>query len=301
MLRQAVVERINTGHNFPAFPATVQKLNGLLLQEDCSIVEVANLIETDPGLAIGCIKLANSAAFSGTDRKHTVRDAVMRLGFREIRRLTFSIGIVGSVSHMKVVRLDWQKYWLHSVLTARLTELLTGAYQALTGMEYLAGLIHDIGKLLIEHHFPREFETVILELRNKANLTEMELRTIGITHAEVCSLIAARWNLDRDIVQAVRLHHIDERAELASLGHSPSQQIKVICLALANRLANQIAANIDRDERVGQMDLEAMPEWAYLQNFSPWYELEFDLDVELAKAQETLGSLPARRAAAAPQ
>ncbi len=294
MLRLAVIERINSGHNFPVFPSTINKLNTMMQSPDCGIGEIADLIAIDPGLAGGCLRLANSAAFAGSERIANLRIAAMRLGVREIRRMICSIVIVGSVSHMKVVKIDWKKYWLHSVLTARLAERLTAAYQDVTGMEYLAGLIHDIGKLMLEHHFPRQFESVILELNRKSDLIELEMRMLGISHAEVCALVAERWNLDQGIVQAVRTHHIPEKATLQSLGSSPGQQIRTTCLALANRLANQVSANCDRNEQNSEIDLASMPEWVHLQHFSPRHELELNLDEELAKAEETLQTLPIR-------
>jgi putative nucleotidyltransferase with HDIG domain len=297
-LRQAVIDRINDDHSFPAFPATIQKLNSVMVRQECSLGEVASIVETDPGLTARCLKLANSAAFAGAERIQNIRTAVMRLGIREIRRMTFSVGLVSSFSHLKV-QVDWTEYWLHSVLTARLTELLTGAYQAVTGKEYLAGLIHDIGKLLVEHYFPQEFASMVLVRNRTDDHAELERRTVGITHADVCVLIAERWNLDVDIVHAVKHHHMPEKAVSRISTALPHQRVLAVCLALANSLANRVAENIGRREQAGGLDLEALPEWSLLQTFTPLSDIEFNLDAEVMKARETLSILPKSQAATA--
>jgi len=297
-LRKVVIDRINDDHSFPAFPATIQKLNSVMARQECSMADVATVVETDPGLTARCLKLVNSAAFVGAERIQNVRSAVMRLGLREIRRMTLSVGLVNSFSHLKV-SVDWTEYWLHSVLTARLTELLTGAYQTITGKEYLAGLIHDIGKLLVEHYLPQEFANMVLKRNMTDDHAELERRTVGITHADVCVLIAERWNLDIDVVHAVKHHHMPEKAVHKLSGASSEQRVLSVCLALANRLANRVAENVGRREQTGPLDLEALPEWGLLQGFTPQRDIEFNLEAEVAKARETLNILPKSQPVAA--
>jgi HD-like signal output (HDOD) protein len=67
-----------------------------------------------------------------------------------------------TLSHLRI-KIDWHRFWLHSgVLVARLIEKVAGSFRDVSGMEYLAGLLHDIGKIILEHYFPREFETIVL-------------------------------------------------------------------------------------------------------------------------------------------
>lgn len=298
MMRNTIRDKIRNDPSFPAFPASVQKLNAVLARQDSGISEVARIIEMDPGLAARCLKLANSAAYSSTVRISNIQTALSRIGMREVRRMVMSISVVGSMSRLRV-QVDWTRFWLHSLLTARLGEIITGAYQDVSGKAYLAGLIHDIGKLFIEHYFPNEFSSILLQGASTPDeVTRHEQRILGLGHGDICAMIADQWKLDADIGCAVRTHHDVAMAGLQATGITPECRTLCLCMSLANRLANIVGENISTSGHSPDISLETLPEWQYLGQLVPCRELELNLDDELQRVRETLDVILAKPAAA---
>jgi HD-like signal output (HDOD) protein len=154
-----MIELLVTGGTFPAFSVAVQKLVRLAEDDDVGMHQLAAIIDKEPGLAANCLRVAATMRF-GTGVVRSVEDAALRLGTREIHRVACSLGVMNRFNHLKV-NVNWDRFWLHSLLVARLSDRIAGAFRQSTGMEYLAGLLHDSGKLLLEHYLPREFENVL--------------------------------------------------------------------------------------------------------------------------------------------
>jgi HD-like signal output (HDOD) protein len=146
-------------NSFPTISTAVLKLAKLVKEDDIGIDELSDIIRKEPGLAANCIRVASASRY-GLGVVRSIHDAVLRLGTQEIRRIAASLGVMQRFDHLRV-KVDWNRFWLHSLLVARISEQIASAFRQANGSEYLAGLLHDSGKLVIEHYFPQEFESIL--------------------------------------------------------------------------------------------------------------------------------------------
>jgi HD-like signal output (HDOD) protein len=298
LLREKVIKSLEKDMTIPAFSATAQKLMTATSREDVNMEEVAEIVMLDPGLSSKYLRLANSVGFGGKSIKN-ILDALVRLGMAEVRRVSSAIGVVDRFSRLHI-KIDWNMFWLHNLLTARLTECLANAYFPITGKEYLSGLMHDVGKLFLEHYFPQEFEAAIQRsMERRCGVFEAENQLYDITHAEVSGALCEKWNLHREICRAVRFHHEPNSQFNKDPNNPETQCFLATCVCLADSLANMCKVNIQGGKNFDGIQIDTLPEWVFLQKFTPRMELNLDMETELQKAQDTLESILSGKPAAA--
>lgn len=183
-VRDRLLEIFATGSGFPPFSAAVLKLARLAQDDDVGMDELTDLISKEPGLAANCLHAASTSRY-GLGLVHSIRDAGLRMGTQEIRRMATSVGVMQGFHHLRV-KVDWQRFWLHNLLVARLCDQIASAFRQSSGMEYLAGLLHDSGKMLIEHHFPQDFENILQRAwMAKRGHFIAEREILGLDHAQI--------------------------------------------------------------------------------------------------------------------
>ncbi|MBL67923.1 MAG: hypothetical protein CMO74_05650 [Verrucomicrobiales bacterium] len=270
----------------PPFSAAAIKLNQLTRKEDVTMEELTDVIEMDPGLASDCIKVASSVGFAAR-RISSIQQALMLIGMKQIQRIAFAMGVMKKFEHLKSA-VDWDKFWLHSVLVARLTEKVAEAYRPSTGSEYLAGLLHDCGKLLLEHYFSDEFDAIVIRATERAcGHVLVEKEFIGVTHAQIGAAICDCLAAHIEVIRAVWHHHDPFTPSLD--GRPDNSKFLAACVSVGDALANFSQVNIFgariMDENV---PFDQLPEWQFLSQYQMSYGLELDLEAEVAAAEEDL-------------
>ncbi len=288
-LRNKVILEMKKDSMVPAFSSAAERLNELVSQE-APLKEIAEVVNLEPGLAAKVLRLSNSAAFGGKSIQH-IDEALFRIGVKEIRKLAMAIGVMDRVSHLRV-KVNWNLFWMHNLLTARLTEIIANTYRPPTGREYLAGLMHDIGKLFLEHHFAQDFEAIMLRaMERSCGMFAAENQLYDITHAEVGSMLCEKWGLHQEIVRAIRFHHDPSSPFCKDPNHPEDEHLLAACICLADALANRVHANIQGAESHDNIQVEALPEWKNFEKQTPISPLDFDLTMEVQKVQDTINSL----------
>ncbi|SVE04904.1 uncharacterized protein METZ01_LOCUS457758, partial [marine metagenome] len=198
----------------------------------------------------------------------------------------FAMGVMKKFDQFKG-QVEWDKFWLHSVLVARLTEKVAGAYRPSTGSEYLAGLLHDCGKIFLERFFPDEFEELVATAQHRmCGHVLVEKEYIGVTHAQVGGSICESLQAHIEVIRAVWHHHGPFNIQEGQLDNS---KFLAACVSVGDALANYTQANIAgarvMDENV---PFDQLPEWHFLNQYQMSYGLELNLEAELASAEEDL-------------
>ena len=194
----------------PPFSPTLNHLIATLADENVSFAAVGEQIEKDTVLAGNVLRTVNSAMFGLRGTINSVRHAVALLGLDRLRNTALSLSIP-RIWNQHRLPAGWpaRACNLHSVATGLLADMLVQRVSvSYPEGAFVAGLLHDIGKLLFAIALPGETEAVRLIAESRArSLVEAELEALGITHAEMSGIVLERWNLPPPIQQAVRLHH----------------------------------------------------------------------------------------------
>jgi HD-like signal output (HDOD) protein len=182
---------------------------------------LAHILEQDPSLAANVLKVANSSFYHPTaaQRIASVPQAVVRLGFNEIRSITVAMSCIKHFSSTSNV-LDYKDFWRHSLMAAYLTQVLGGQGATWSFTEeqkqtyFLAGLLHDIGILIYDQFFHEEFEKIIsYAIEKEVPFIEAERAVVDKeTHYVVGGIIIEFWKLDASILAGVRYHHLPHKA-----------------------------------------------------------------------------------------
>lgn len=272
---QRVLDIFKEGERLPTFPETLQSLQKLLAQENVTVDSVADLVGQDVGLSAQLIRLANSPMYRGFDEMRTIHEALIRIGLREVRSAAASAAIITEFRQTPV-NIDWKRFWTHSLLVARLTERICQTYRSLEGGEYLAGLLHDVGKLVMFQHMPAEFERVLTEANQTGKtMFETENELFGLNHAQIGGALCLRWNLHPKVWGAVLHHHEIERGRFWAA-----------CIHVADQLANGCHHNIHENKAYwNNEDLVNTPGWQVIDETAPGRELKIPLSNEFSRAQ----------------
>ncbi len=200
----------------PPLSLVLNRLLASLADEDVSFAQLADLIEKDTVLAGNVLRLVNSPLYGLRGTVNSVRHAVAILGVVKLRNVLLGL----SISHLwRGVKTPpgWSAaaFNLHAVATAVLADLLVEAVPApYPEGAFVAGLLHDVGKLLMAVALPREYSLAArLASAGDRNPITCEQEITGTDHAELSGDVLERWNLPEPIQRAVRYHHAPERAD----------------------------------------------------------------------------------------
>ncbi len=194
----------------PKLSPLMTQLLAQLSRRNCEILDVAQIVERDPVLSGQILRLANSAIFGRLRPVASVQHAVAMVGIGAMRKFVLGSSISNLFSRTKIAtNFSIRRFNVHSVATATLVELLAEEVPFEYGGDaFLAGLLHDVGKLLIAVSLPRQYDEILALLAvTGGNLIEAERDVIGIDHAELSALAISRWELSEAIQWSACYHH----------------------------------------------------------------------------------------------
>ena len=266
MEARELVGRVRT---LVSLPEVCMRLNDLLGDERATAADVAEVLRTDPALTARLLKLVNSALYGLPRRVETVTRAVALVGMEEIRNLALASSAAEAFRRLPVRLADMDAFWRHSVYCANLSSVL-GASPRGPGRErlFVAGLLHDVGWLVLFHEVPDPTRRVLEEARGDwDNLHRLEKEILGLTHAEVGAEILKAWDLPDTLWEPVAFHH-----DPGSASRHPADTAAV-------HIANGVAAVLEP----GLLSVEAGPGAPYPVHESAWEAAGCDPD-RLAEA-----------------
>ncbi|HEY1206323.1 MAG: HDOD domain-containing protein [Bryobacteraceae bacterium] len=246
----ALMDRmIRALEQLPPFSPILNKLLATMAGEDVSFAQVAALIESDTVLAGNVLKVVNSALYGFRGTVNSVRHAVAILGVDRLRNLSLGFSVARMWTHIRTPE-GWSgsKFNQHSLAVGILSDLLAQRAQApYPEGAFVAGLLHDIGKLLIATSVPAEFGGILWLLKEGgANELECETEMLGTTHAELSGIALENWNLPLPIRRSAAFHHVPDRADEGRLHLS---HVVYAADRLANELGNTIGQYFDQSAR----------------------------------------------------
>jgi putative nucleotidyltransferase with HDIG domain len=218
MTTLTIPEVISKVRDLPSLPVIVMELLDTIGKEDIDIRTLADKVSRDQALTAKTLRLANSS-FYGLQRKvTTIPQAISVLGFQTVRTLITAAAVTGSFTANAHSKFNFHAFWRHSLATAITARSLARHTHVNQEYAFMAGLLHDIGRLVLVTCFPEQYdEALAYRDQQDCYVSEAELERLGAEHTVVGGALAEHWKFPPVIQKAVVHHHAPEAQETGSL------------------------------------------------------------------------------------
>lgn len=195
--------------NLDPLPVTARRLTATMDDKNCSIHEIAKIVEYDPAVAANIVRIANSAAFAGRYEVEKVREAVIRLGTGNLLTIVLDGCLRFLKSDAPLYDLSEEEFHQHSAASSLFIKALSKeAACALPPAASVAALLHDIGKLIMVRYMKADLSSLLSLCKEKEiSFVQAEQEILGCDHAEVGGAIAQKWGFPHEITEAIAKHH----------------------------------------------------------------------------------------------
>lgn len=201
--------------SLPSLNSINKALQELLAVEHRYSAQISEIIRRDPSLTARLLRLVNSVYYGLSNPVNSVEEAVFYLGMRQIRQLTMVTPIIEDFQKLtRQCVFPWREFWQHSIGCAILTrEVVTAVATPTDESDYVAGLVHDVGKIAMAWSFPNHFAEIHRQAGEaRRDLRDIENEVLGMDHAELGALYLERHRLPELMIQSARFHHQPEKA-----------------------------------------------------------------------------------------
>lgn len=241
-----------------------QALSELIRSEQSLSSQIAEIISRDPSLSARLLRMVNSVYYGLSARVNNLEEAVFFLGLRQIRELSIATPVLEDLAVLQrttAAGLPWKELWTHSIGTAILTrEILDSTHLHIDDdTDYLVGLLHNVGKVVMAYAFPAELAEVRrTRVSHPAAVCALERQLIGWDHARIGAYYLARHQLSEEITTAVLYHNEPDQA--------PHHRLFAAAIQIADYLARHrgIAGGFEDIDPIGPDAWLALPGWKIL-------------------------------------
>jgi putative nucleotidyltransferase with HDIG domain len=238
--RSAMLERFDSSAELRALSPIVQHVLALTVNPSTTMDQLARVVKQDHAVSIRLLKLANSSIYTRGAPVDSVARAIGRIGMSQIRETVLGMAVIDRFHTLAACpRMRGEWFWEHSIATGLIATRLaraTGIQGEMADALFTAGLLHDIGRVIMAEQIGPEYERVIHTADELGlPLEVVEARMLAITHADLTDRVLRLWKLPGELINPIALHHL-------SIGNArrmaPRMIDSVAVVGLANRLAH---------------------------------------------------------------
>jgi HD-like signal output (HDOD) protein len=216
---ESILDKIE---ELPTLPIVSQRILELMADEDVSYREIVRLVENDQSLALKIMKIANSAFFGSRTKVDSLEHAMVKLGMDEVRSVVLAVSVYDFFSNSDSGIFDRKRFWTHGIVCSQTAKYLGSYFKS--GNDdtlFISGLVHDMGKAVLDEYFHDEFLRILnyLELK-KCTFSEAEKTVIGTTHSQIAAKVLGHWKFPEKIIAQILYHHepwADKDYEIGSI------------------------------------------------------------------------------------
>lgn len=225
-----------------SLPEVYIKVNEVMEDPNHDARQLGDVIGHDPSLTARILRIVNSAYYSLTVKIDLVSRAVSVIGEDDLRNLVLATSAVETMQHIPNELVDIKLFWQHSVLTGLIARLLSKQCNILHGERlFVAGLLHDIGKLIFYFKEPEVAQQVLIRTaETNGILYAAEQDIIGFTHAELGGALMRHWDMAESLIEVVSYHHQLQKAKL--------YPVETALVHIADCVVHAMAPGIEVDE-----------------------------------------------------
>jgi len=285
------IEKIITElSDLPSLPFVVHKLLRVVADRRSAARDLAQVISMDQALTAKVLKLVNSAFFGFSNKITTVSRSVVILGFHTIKTFALGISVFETANKVKnkSSELNIEELWKHSIAVAAGARVIARLTRyKLPEEAFVAGLLHDIGKIILHQYMRKDFsEAIKLSKEKEIPLIEAENKILQTNHEEVGSYLGERWKLPYPLRKAIDSHHKPPLIEK----DFDQDVLRLICIVnVANSLCKMRYSGFSGDVHISHQD-EAVLKWLNIRE-GDIERFFLEIDSELIRSEELIGIL----------
>ncbi len=242
---------IGSGQDLPSLPEIYLRVSEQLEDESTGVQQIGATVQNDPAITSRILKMVNSAYYGLPNQVSSVAQAISLLGRERLKHILIGSVLRGVFSGNDNPAFSMQAFWQHSIKTAIIARQLARQMNQIDEPEamFTAGLLHDIGKLLMINHFPElMLATEEYMIQKRVDVLSAELQQIGITHTAVADALMQHWGLPRLLIDCAVLHHEPV--------HDGPNRFATHLVYLANHLSEYVPPLDDAETRDILEDIE---------------------------------------------
>ncbi len=191
----------------PSVPETYWELSRVTAKPNCTVAEVAAIVQSDPALSVKVLQMVNSAFFGLSRRVSSITQAVSYLGLELLKGLVLNAHVFAAIDASQTKGFSLERFQLYSVRSARLARMFAGESK-LGDEAFTAAIVHDIGELVLAMQHPDKYAQVVAQsLESGRAADELEREIIGASHAEAGAVTLASCGIPFAVVECVAFHH----------------------------------------------------------------------------------------------
>ncbi len=219
---ESIKRIVSQTETLPSLPAVYTEIISELQSPDPSVQKVGDIIANDLAMAAKILQVVNSAFFGLIRKISNPKEAVMLLGTETIKALVLSVKIFSEFNQKKFAWFNFDDLFNHSMSVSMFTQTITKEEhldQNLVNHSLMAGMFHDLGKLILVTNFQAPYQKLLTEARQTGqNLWDLENDLFGTSHAEIGAYLMGLWGLEYPVIEAIAYHHCPGKSLSNSTG-----------------------------------------------------------------------------------
>lgn len=247
MKPEQFIKRIN---DLPILPDIFYRISDMLENPRVSTTEVTGEIAKDPAIASKVLKMVNSSFYGLPNKVSSLTRAVVLLGFNTLKSLVLATSVADMFAGGVDTGLNLHKLWEHSFACGLISRNIARKMFVRQNEEYfIAGLLHDIGKILLNRYASTKYmEAMDYVAEKNCLLVDAEKHVFGFTHSEIGAHMATKWNLPPKLTNSIRYHHSIEETE--------KNTEFVLVIKLADILCRALEIGSGGDDKIPEITVE---------------------------------------------
>jgi putative nucleotidyltransferase with HDIG domain len=247
--RDEILQQLKDIRDLPTLPAVFVRIIKALRNPNASVKDIAGVVEADQAITMKILRLINSSFYGLSRSVDSVHQAIVLLGANTLKNVVISASVFKALGSQGTDHsFDREAFWQHSIgcgMIARFLGNRTGHGREEEG--FIAGIIHDIGKVVLDQYFHDNLTQVVKEVATrKISFYQAETETLGISHAEIGAYLAETWSLPQKLVEVIASHH--------QLGSPANHGPLVALVCISDMVARQYGVGSGGDPLVPQFD-----------------------------------------------
>ena len=222
MADESVKKIVSQIESLPSLPAIYSEIIEEMQSEDPSIKKIGDIISKDLSMTAKILQVVNSVFFGFSRKIGSPQEAVVLLGLETIKALVLSVKIFSEFSHKKFAWFKIDELFNHSMSVSTYAKTIIKTEklgQDLISYSLMAGLLHDLGKLILATNFPKSYKEVLTAAKGSdRNLWDLEYEAFGTSHAEIGAYLMGLWSLETPIIEAIAFHHCPANSMSQNMG-----------------------------------------------------------------------------------